>query len=171
MIIQEVLRHGNEIIFEGLETDDGQTVNLSVAQYIDYDLAQDGLKFTDELYNRILAEAVEHSTEEGFRAENYFLHHPDIDISALAGQLALSPYRLSRSLEMKHTADNLRQRVTHLVLDLRMNIVKKHLKDIQAQMRTAGSDMDRIRQLMEEYKEAQQLRDVLARRIGSDLVV
>ena len=72
---------------------------------------------------------------------------------------------------MKHTADNLRQRVTHLVLDLRMNIVKKHLKDIQAQMRTAGSDMDRIRQLMEEYKEAQQLRDVLARRIGSDLVV
>ena len=38
-------------------------------------------------------------------------------------------------------------------------------------MRTAGSDMDRIRQLMEEYKEAQQLRDVLARRIGSDLVV
>jgi DNA primase len=171
MIIQEVLRHGDEIIFEGLETDDGQTVNLSVAQYIDYDLAQDGLKFTDELYNRILAEAVEHSTEEGFRAENYFLHHPDIDISALAGQLALSPYRLSRSLEMKHTADNLRQRVTHLVLDLRMNIVKKHLKDIQAQMRTAGSDMDRIRQLMEEYKEAQQLRDVLARRIGSDLVV
>lgn len=171
MIIQEVLRHGDEIIFEGLETDDGQTVNLSVAQYIDYDLAQDGLKFTDELYNRILAEAVEHSTEEGFRAENYFLHHPDIDISALAGQLALSPYRLSRSLEMKHTADNLRQRVTHLVLDLRMNIVKKHLKDIQAQMRMAGSDMDRIRQLMEEYKEAQQLRDVLARRIGSDLVV
>lgn len=171
MIIQEVLRHGDEIIFEGLETDDGQTVNLSVAQYIDYDLAQDGLKFTDGLYNRILAEAVEHSTEEGFRAENYFLHHPDIDISALAGQLALSPYRLSRSLEMKHTADNLRQRVTHLVLDLRMNIVKKHLKDIQAQMRTAGSDMDRIRQLMEEYKEAQQLRDVLARRIGSDLVV
>lgn len=171
MIIQEVLRHGDEIIFEGLETDDGQTVNLSVAQYIDYDLAQDGLKFTDELYNRILAEAVEHSTEEGFRAENYFLHHPDIDISALAGQLALSPYRLSRSLEMEHTADNLRQRVTHLVLDLRMNIVKKHLKDIQAHMRTAGSDMDRIRQLMEEYKEAQQLRDVLARRIGSDLVV
>ena len=170
MLIQEVLRHGDEVIFEGLETDDGQTVNLTVAQYIDYDLAQDGLRFANELYNRILAEAVEHSAEEGFKAETYFIHHPDIDISTLAGQLALSPYRLSRSLEMKHSADNLRQRVIHLVLDLRMNIIKRHLKDIQTRMRTAGSDMELIKQLMEEYKEAQQLRDVLARRIGSDII-
>lgn len=170
MLIQEVLRHGDEVIFEGLETDDGQTVNLTVAQYIDYDLAQDGLRFANELYNRILAEAVEHSAEEGFKAETYFIHHPDIDISTLAGQLAQSPYRLSRSLEMKHSADNLRQRVIHLVLDLRMNIIKRHLKDIQTRMRTAGSDMELIKQLMEEYKEAQQLRDVLARRIGSDII-
>lgn len=170
MLIQEVLRHGDEVIFEGLETDDGQTVNLTVAQYIDYDLAQDGLRFANELYNRILAEAVEHSAEEGFKAETYFIHHPDIDVSTLAGQLALSPYRLSRSLEMKHSADNLRQRVIHLVLDLRMNIIKRHLKDIQTRMRTAGSDMELIKQLMEEYKEAQQLRDVLARRIGSDII-
>lgn len=170
MLIQEVLRHGDEVIFEGLETDDGQTVNLTVAQYIDYDLAQDGLRFANELYNRILAESVEHSAEEGFKAETYFIHHPDIDISTLAGQLALSPYRLSRSLEMKHSADNLRQRVIHLVLDLRMNIIKRHLKDIQTRMRTAGSDMELIKQLMEEYKEAQQLRDVLARRIGSDII-
>lgn len=170
MLIQEVLRHGDEIIFEGLETDDGQTVNLSVAQYIDYDLAQDGIRFSNELYNRILEEAVSHCGEEGFKAETYFINHPDIDISALAGQLALSPYRLSRSLEMKQTAENLRQRVTHLVLDLRMNIIKKHLKDIQVQMRSAGSDMERIKQLMEEYKDAQQLRDALARQIGSDII-
>ena len=170
MLIQEVLRHGEETIFEGLETDDGQTVSLSVAQYIDYDLAQDGISFANDLYNRILAEAVSHSGEEGFKAEAYFLQHPDIDISSLAGQLAISPYQLSRSLQMKHSADALRQRVTHLVLDLRMNIVKKHLADIQAQMRTAGSDMDRIMQLMEQYKDAQQLRDMLARRIGSDIM-
>ena len=170
MLIEEVLRHGEETIFEGLETEDGQTMNLSVAQYIDYDLAQDGLHFANDLYNRILAEAVAHSGEEGFRAEPYFLQHPDIDISSLAGQLAISPYHLSRSLQLKQTTESLRQRVTHLVLDLRMNIVRKHLADIQAQMRAAGADMDRIRQLMQEYKDAQQLRDALARRIGRDLM-
>ena len=170
MLIEEVLRHGEETIFEGLETEDGQTMNLSVAQCIDYDLAQDGLHFANDLYNRILAEAVAHSGEEGFRAEPYFLQHPDIDISSLAGQLAISPYHLSRSLQLKQTTESLRQRVTHLVLDLRMNIVRKHLADIQAQMRAAGADMDRIRQLMQEYKDAQQLRDALARRIGSDIM-
>ena len=170
MLIEEVLRHGEETIFEGLETEGGQTVSLSVAQYIDYDLAQDGLRFANETYNRILEEAVSHSGEEGFRAEPYFLQHPDIDISSLAGQLAISPYHLSRSLQLRHTTESLRQRVTHLVLDLRMNIVRRHLADIQAQMRAAGSDMDRIRQLMQEYKDAQLLRDALARRIGSDII-
>ena len=111
-----------------------------------------------------------HSGEEGFRAEPYFLQHPDIDISSLAGQLAISPYHLSRSLQLRHTTESLRQRVTHLVLDLRMNIVRRHLADIQAQMRAAGSDMDRIKQLMQEYKDAQLLRDALARRIGSDII-
>ena len=170
MLIEEVLRHGEETIFEGLETEGGQTVSLSVAQYIDYDLAQDGLRFANETYNRILEEAVSHSGEEGFRAEPYFLQHPDIDISSLTGQLAISPYHLSRSLQLRHTTESLRQRVTHLVLDLRMNIVRRHLADIQAQMRAAGSDMDRIRQLMQEYKDAQLLRDALARRIGSDII-
>ena len=170
MLIEEVLRHGEETIFEGLETEGGQTVSLSVAQYIDYDLAQDGLRFANETYNRILEEAVSHSGEEGFRAEPYFLQHPDIDISSLAGQLAISPYHLSRSLQLRHTTESLRQRVTHLVLDLRMNIVRRHLADIQAQMRAAGSDMDRIKQLMQEYKDAQLLRDALARRIGSDII-
>ena len=37
-------------------------------------------------------------------------------------------------------------------------------------MRQATGDMERIMQLMEEYKDTQQLRDLLARRLGSDVV-
>ena len=170
MLISEVIRHGAETIFEGLETDDGQTVNLSVAQYIDYDLAQDGISFANETYNRILAEAAEHSGEEGFKAENYFLHHPDADVSRVAGELAIVPYRLCRSLEMEHTMEGLRLRVTHLVLDLRMDITQKHIKDVKRRLLEAGSDMAKVEPLMREYKEAQQLRNILARRVGNDIV-
>ena len=170
LLISEVIRHGEETIFEGIETEDGQTINLSVAQYVDYDLGQDGIRFANETYNRILAEAAMHSGEEGFKAETYFLRHPDIDISTVAGELAISPYRLSRSLQMKHTEESLRQRVTHLVLDLRMDITQRHIKEIQRRLREAGSDMSAIEQLMKEYKEAQQLRNILARRIGNDIV-
>ena len=171
MLIQNIIRHGEETIFEGLETEDGQTVNLSVAQFVDYDLAQDGLSFTNEMYNRILAEAVEHNNDEGFKAETYFMHHPDIQISSLAGDLAINRYQLSRSLEMQHKPETLRQRVVHLVLDFRMTIIKQRLKDIQMQLRQAGSDMERITQLMKEYKDTQLLRDMLARQLGSDVIV
>lgn len=171
MLIQNIIRHGEETIFEGLETEDGQTINLSVAQYVDYDLSQDGLCFSNETYNRILAEAVEHNNDEGFKAETYFMHHPDIQISSLAGDLAINRYQLSRSLEMQHKPETLRQRVIHLVLDFRMRIIKQRLKDIQMQLRQAGSDMERITQLMKDYKDTQLLRDMLARQLGSDIMV
>lgn len=171
MLIQNIIRHGEETIFEGLETEDGQTVSLSVAQFVDYDLAQDGLRFTNDTYNRILAEAVEHNNDDGFKAETYFMHHPDIQISSLAGDLAINRYQLSRSLEMQHKPETLRQRVVHLVLDFRMTIIKQRLKDIQMQLRQAGSDMERITQLMKEYKDTQLLRDMLARQLGSDVIV
>ncbi len=171
MLIENIIRHGEEIIFDDLETEDGQAVSLSVAQFVDYDLAQDGLSFSCELYNRILAEAVEHNNDEGFRAETYFMHHPDVEISRLAGQLAISPYQLSRSLQPQHKPSALRQRIVHLILDFRMAIVKQHLADIQQQLRQAGNDMDRIRRLMQEHKDTQLLRDALARQLGKDIMM
>lgn len=171
MITQLVIRHGEEVIFTGLETEDGHTIDLTLAQYIDYDLSQDGLRFASELYNRVLAEAVEHCADEGFKAESYFMSHPDIEISNLASQLAINHYQLSRSLEPQTKPETLRQQAMHLVLDFRMDIVKQRLKDIQAQLKQAGNDMEAIRSLMHDYKETQQLRDILARQIGSDIIV
>lgn len=171
MLVENIIRHGEEIIFDGVDTEDGQTVSLSVAQFIDYDFAQDGLAFSNELYNRILAEAVGHNNDEGFRAENYFMHHPDIAVSRLAGELAISPYQLSRSLQPQHKPSALRQRVVHLILDFRMGIVRRRLAEIQQQLRQAGTDMDRIRELMQEHKETQTLRDMLARKLGKDIMV
>ena len=171
MLVQSIIRHGEEIIFEGLETEDGHTVNLSVSQYIDYDLSQDGLQFNSEINNRILAEAVEHNNDEGFKAETYFMQHPDVRISQLAGKLAINQYQLSRSLEMEEKSGTLRQQVIHLILDYRMDIIDKRLKDIQNQLRSAGSDMELIRKLMIEHKDTQQLRDALAKQLGSDVIV
>ena len=67
LLIQNIIRHGDEVIYEGVETDDGQTINLNVAQYVDYDLGADGLEFSNPLFNRILQEAVEHSGDAGLR--------------------------------------------------------------------------------------------------------
>lgn len=170
LMVQQIIRHGEEIIFEGLEDESGALVNLNVAQYIDFDLSQDDLHFSDPLYNRILAEAVEHSGDAGFKADRYFMQHPDPAVSQLAATLGIDRHQLSRSFEMQHSEQSLRQRVIHLVLNFRMDIVQARLKDIQRQLREVGFNMERMKELMQDYQQTQELRNALARQLGRDVM-
>ena len=170
LLMREVVRHGEEIIYADVEMDDGSTTNFNVAQYIAYDLGQDGLTFSNPLYNQMLAEAVSHSGDEGFKAESYFMNHSDIEVSQTAARLAVDRHQLGGRFVLKPREGSLRQRVVHLIMDLRMDIVSQRLKEIQMAMRQATGDMERVMKLMEEYKDTQQLRDLLARRLGSDVV-
>ena len=171
LIIQNIIRHGDEIIFSDLEAEDGSTVSFNVAQYVDYDLSQDNLSFSTPLYNKILREAVEHSDDKDFKADRYFMQHPDPEISQLALMLGIDSHQLSRSFERQESERDLRQRMQHLILDFRMDIVNQHMKEVQRLLKEAGSDMERIRELMEEYKQTQELRNALARQRGSDVIV
>ena len=171
LIIQNIIRHGDEIIFSDLEAEDGSTVSLNVAQYVDFDLGQDQLSFSTPLYNKILQEAVEHSEDPDFKADRYFMQHPDPEISRLAATLGIDSHQLSRSFEREESENDLRQRIQHLILDFRMDIVNQHMKEVQRQLKDAGTDMNRVRELMEEYKQTQELRNALARQRGSDVIV
>ena len=170
LLMQNIIRHGEEIIFDGLETDDGGTVSLNVAQYVDYDLSSDNLSFSNDLYNTVLREAVEHSADPDFKASDYFLRHPDPAISQLAATLGIDSHQLSKSFMMKNSEITLRQRVQHLILDFRLDIVSKQLSAIQQQMKEAGADMEKLRPLMDNYKQMLQLRNALAQQRGSDVI-
>jgi DNA primase len=170
LLVKSIVRDGEKVIYENVETEDGEKVNLTVAQYIAYDLGQDGLTFSDERYNQILQEAAAHSGEEGFKAEPYFMQHPDFAISSLAAELAIDRHQLGRGFQLKEREGGLRQHVLHLVLDLRLDIIEKKMKEIQLQLRQVGGDMQRARQLLEQYKDTQELRDALAKQLGNDLV-
>ena len=171
MLIKAVIKDGEKVIFDDIETEDGDKTTLTVAQYIAYDLGQDGLMFHDDLYNQMLQEAVNHSGEPDFKAESYFMQHQDFNISSLAAKLAIDRHQLGKSFQVKEREGGLRQHVLHLVLDLRLDIVEKRLKEIQTQLKQAGSDMARIKDLLEEYKETQELRNALAHQLGNDIVV
>jgi len=170
LLIQSVIRDGEKVIYENIETEDGGTTNLTVAQYIAYDLGQDGLTFHDDRYNQILQEAVTHSGEPDFKAESYFMHHPDIEISSLAAKLAIDRHQLGKGFQLKEREGGLRQHVLHLVLDLRLDIITKRLKDIQTQLKQVGNDKEKVMALLEDYRDTQQLRDALAKQLGNDIV-
>ena len=170
LIMREVVRHGEEIIYENVETDEGQFIDFNVAQYVAYDLGEDNIQFSNPLYNQMLAEAVAHSGDEGFKAESYFMNHPDIEVSKAAMQLAVDRHQLGGRFAVEPREGALRQRVVHLVMDLRMDLVSQRLKQIQLAMRQASNDMDHVMKLMQEYKDTQELRDALAKKLGSDVM-
>ena len=170
LLIQSVIRDGEKVIYDNVATEDGGTVTLTVAQYIAYDLGQDGLTFHDERYNQILEEAVAHSGEPDFKAESYFMQHPDVNISQLATTLGIDRHQLGKGFQLKEREGALRQRVLHLVLDFRLDIVEKQLKDINQQLKQKGLEPARMMELLEQLRDTQELRNALAKQLGNDLI-
>lgn len=171
MLIQMVIRHGDEIIMRNVEDAEGNLISLNVAQYISYDLSLDDLSFTNPLYNRILAEAVEHSVDEGFKAEEYFTRHPDIEVSTVAVAMSVEEFKLSESLQLRNSETILRNRVLHLVLDFRMDYVENKLKELRAQLSQVAGNVEQMMNTMGEIKKMQDIRNLLARKLGNDIVV
>ncbi|MBF1476905.1 DNA primase [Prevotella pallens] len=171
MLIQTIVRDGEKLIIRDvLNEETGEKINLNVAQYIAYDLGLDNLSFKNPLSVQILNEALKHSEDENFKAEEYFTHHPDILISTLAVKLSVDRFQLSESMQMKEREIDLRDRVMHLILDYRMDYVEQHLKELQASLSTE-SDLNKVMEIMGEIKKLQEMRNVLARKLGNDIVV
>ncbi len=171
LVIREVVRHGEEVIFDNVEDDDGQLVTLTVAQYVALDLAQDDLHFSSPLYQLILDEAAAHSSEPDFKAETYFTRHPDPQVSQLATKLVVDRYQLGGRFVMPEREGATRQRVLHLVKDLRFDILDSHVHAIQQQMKQAGQNNELVMQLMKAYMETKELRDAAAKQLGNELSV
>ncbi len=172
MLIQMVIRHGEEIIFQDVEDETtGEKVTMNVAQYISYDLGLDNLSLGSDLYNRILEEAVAHSSDEGFKAETYFTHHPDLDISMLAVKMSVEDFKIAEKLQQKASSITLCDQVMHLILDYRMDYVEQRLKALKTELSAANRNMERMLQIMQEIKQMQEIRNILAKRLGADIVV
>lgn len=183
MLVQLVIRHGERVIMNDAEDEEGNHYSLNVAQYIYYNLAADNLSLHNDLFNKVLHEACEHSAEPGFKAEPYFINHEDINISKLATDMSMDRYHLSQrkadgpdneeaQLQAeRNQTESLRNQTIHLLLDFRMDYVEAQLKEIQNKMRTVANDMEQLKELMEQFRDMQMLRNQLARQLGSNIVV
>lgn len=170
LLVREIVRHGEEIIYDNIETEDGQTLSMSVAEYIDYDFSLDSIMFSMPIYNQILAEAVAHGKEPGFKAETYFCSHPDIEVSKLATHLAIDRHQLGGRFVIQEREGSLRQRVEHIVLDYRREIIEASMKDLQQQIRQAAGNNEKIIELMKQLKEMQEIRNTIAKKLGTEIV-
>lgn len=185
MMIRLVILHGEKIIYTNVEISEGDIRNFNVAQYFSFSLSADGLMFQNPVYNRILDEAVQHSSDPEFKAEPYFIHHADLEISKTADALSVDHYQMAVKQDEGRESDKfldeqakeeakrqkLRNEADHLLLDFRLDYAEAHLRELQKQISLPGLPPEQLMQLMKEYREMQEIRNRLAKMLGNDIVI
>ena len=166
LLIQFVIKYGEQVILDNVETDEGKTISLNVAQVAQIDLANDNLEFNNPLHTQILEEAVAHSGEEGFKTERYFRLHADYEISQLAIKLTEEPVQLTKTYQMTFEPERLKGMLEHLLLDVRFEFVENRLSNIRQEMGLCANDAQKYMSLIAEMQQLQKLRMKIAKMLG-----
>lgn len=157
LLVQLIIHHGDQLIT--VQDVDGNDVEVAVAQYISLDLGGDGFKFHNDLYNQIMQEAVEHlEKEDDFVAETYFANHSNPDISRLAGLPTGAQEVSTASLQMKMSADKLRQFVFKDILSFRTHYIAQRIIEVQQEFAKNPTN----RELLQEFMKLKQMNTLLA---------
>ena len=157
LLVQLIIHHGDQLIT--VQDVDGNDVEVAVAQYISLDLGGDGFKFHNDLYNQIMQEAVEHlEKEDDFVAETYFANHTNPDISRLAGLPTGAQEVSTASLQMKMSADKLRQFVFKDILSFRTHYIAQRIIEVQQEFAKNPTN----RELLQEFMKLKQMNTLLA---------
>ena len=157
LLVQLIIHHGDQLIT--VQDVDGNDVEVAVAQYISLDLGGDGFKFHNDLYNQIMQEAVEHlEKEDDFIAETYFANHPNPEISRLAGLPTGAQEVSTASLQMKMSADKLRQFVFKDILSFRTHYITQRIIEVQQEFARNPTN----RELLQEFMKLKQMNTLLA---------
>lgn len=156
LLIKLVIHHGDEII--KVQDADGNDVELPAAQYIYLDMEGDDFKFHHSIYNQIMAEAMEHIEEEGFRCETYFAAHPNPEISRIAGIPTGEQEITTASLQMKMNEEKLRQQIFKDMLSFRTHYIAQRIIEVQQEFKQNPGN----RELLEEFVKLKKMNMLVA---------
>lgn len=184
MLMQVIIRHGDFIIYRDIEDEEGNLINLTVAEWINYSLSAENLRFSVDIYNRVLDETLEHLRDYNFSAEQYFIHHNDIEISKLATELILDKYQyireqkeestgkqnVSDEARMEKETEKLRNEVLHLLLDFHFDLLERRLQQIKMEITQPNNTPERMASLMKDFRDTQQKRNELAQQRGNNII-
>lgn len=145
-IIRILLKYFGEETFE-TEDENGQPVPLTIGKYVLLELENDGLTSDNELINRVLGLFAEQVGNAAFNPQNYFINHPDPQISQLATDLLAEKYIESKRwkkggafVEEEHEILDLL--VPKIVQEYKLSKVRHLLKDLENHIGKAATDQN-----------------------------
>lgn len=175
ILIKAIVRYGEKPIAT-IEDEDGNERIISVIEYIAADLEVDGISFEYPIYQKIYQEAKANIHEPRFTAANFFLYHPDEQISILASQLISDRYQLSRyhSKGQKILSDEerLTELIPHLLIEFKLSIVKRRQREILLALKQPEimNDEKRCMELMKQTKEMKEIERQLLSQLSERVI-
>ena len=176
LLMQMIVRHGEKLMGE-FEDNEGQLLKVCVAEFINLALEQDDLTLHDERHRQILAEALEHVGEDGFRCNRYFENHPDLRIAELATSLAHEPETLSKihekSIPVKPEEERLMELVPHIIADYKLAVIDHEVHTLMQQLCSPEvlASKGESAKLLQRYQELKQVQGELGRVRGDRVMM
>ena len=159
-----LIRYGNELFTEDPP--------LKLAPYIKQDFSADGITFQTDIYNQILAEAVELSEQDSDTLK-HFLHHPNEQINTLAASIVSVSLEQSESIWSTYVPEEkrLQSLVSQQLNSLKYYILRDKVKELQNLLKQPEvmNDMTRMMEIMKQIKDIKEIIDQFAKAL--DLVV
>jgi DNA primase len=142
-IIQCLLHYGDLVIEEDFESmnENGEketnTVELTVADYVIFELERDGLGFANPMYKEIYEHYLHHITDNNTIPKlNYFTSHSNAVVSSMSINLSLEDHKLSANWEkfgilIPEAKDNIHHIVKHNIWHFKQVHLSKLILIIQ----------------------------------------
>ena len=185
-ILYYVVRHGMEKVVdpenEQAVKDAGDMADMTVLEYVKFDLERDNLWFGNETYKQILDEAVERMQDASFLPSRYFLAHPNADVSKIAAELISDKYEQSK-VHLKQFGENakiedtplaeeknLARSVPWVLTELKNAYVVKKLKSLKTEL-SKEKDFEKIKEILTQIRDLEEIKSVLAKVLGERVVL
>ena len=148
-----------------VDTEDDETIEISISEFIIDDLRNDKLSFENKLFCKILDEFKTASENEVILNTTHFTNNPDPQVSALAIELISTPYELSDNWEknkifVKKEGDNLFNLVLSTLMSFKSRLISKQLNELSLQLKTTTDEAE-IYLLQQEYFELKKLANLI----------
>lgn len=176
LILRILIRYGEKVMCD-VATESGETVPVTVIEYIINDLKQDDLAFHNSLHRKILAEAGTLIKNKSFIAERYFVSHTDPAISKLAVEMVSDRYQLSKyyskGQKLVTDEDRLHELVPTLMINFKNAIVEEELPHILRALQDPENarDEEKYKAILKRYKELSDIQSLMAKRLGDRVVL
>ena len=196
-IIRYIVRYGMTMIFQRFEKQKQkkgkQNIEIdvlveegsTVIEFVHFDLERDNIKITNPLYSQIFEEAYTKAANPDFHPAKHFISHADTNISKLATEMLSDKYQLSNIhakalgeelndeksiLLEQNSLEILIPRVTtelkNAYIMQQISVVMKAIKEAQKQ-----DDFETTLKLLEEKKKLEEIKKLLAKMLGEQVIL